>query len=64
MALRSLQLEHIRPPHAVHIQLFTAVTNADELRDQLLAGNSDFEYAFVDAGAVTPPPPPHPSTAG
>jgi EKC/KEOPS complex subunit CGI121/TPRKB len=53
MFLQTLRLEHIPLPHAVHVAAFTDVTNASYLRDQLLAGNSDFEYAFIDASAVS-----------
>lgn len=49
----SIQLEHIPRPHSVHLALFKNVQNAAFLRDQLLAGNTDFEYAFIDATTVS-----------
>jgi EKC/KEOPS complex subunit CGI121/TPRKB len=52
MPLTTLTLEHISPPHAVHISVYNSIANATFLRDQLLAGNAKFEYAFIDAGAV------------
>ncbi|KAA8892945.1 protein cgi121 [Sphaerosporella brunnea] len=52
MSLQTLHLEHIPQPHAVHIFAFKDVSNASYLREQLLAGNSDFEYAFIDASAL------------
>jgi EKC/KEOPS complex subunit CGI121/TPRKB len=51
--LRTYELEHIPEPHQVHIAHFKDVKNASFLQEQLLAGNQDFEYAFVDAGAVS-----------
>jgi EKC/KEOPS complex subunit CGI121/TPRKB len=53
MFLETLNLEHIPLQHAVHVAAFDDVSNASALRDQLLAGNSDFEYAFIDASAVS-----------
>ncbi|KAL7270174.1 hypothetical protein RUND412_007125 [Rhizina undulata] len=50
--VKSLQLEHIPAPHTVHIALFKDVRNASFLRDQLLAGNAEFEYAFIDASTI------------
>jgi hypothetical protein len=38
--------------HVLHAALFTDVENSAFLRQQLLGGNSDFEYAFVDASSV------------
>ena len=49
-------METITLPHLSEspllIGLFTNVTNAAFLRQQLLQGNSDFEYAFLDAEAI------------
>lgn len=47
----ALQLPHL-PNHDVYVLLFKDVTNAAFLRQQLLAGNADFEYAFLDATKV------------
>lgn len=49
----SVQLEHIPHPHSVYLALFKNVQNAAFLRDQLLAGNAKFEYAFIDATTVS-----------
>lgn len=49
-------LETIRLPHLpslpVHVALYRDVQNAPFLRQQLISGNSDFEYAFIDASMV------------
>ncbi|KAI5842578.1 protein cgi121 [Morchella snyderi] len=50
--ITSLQLEHIPRPHTAYITLFKDVKNAIFLRDQLLAGNTEFEYAFIDANTI------------
>ncbi|OMP86520.1 hypothetical protein BK809_0003690 [Diplodia seriata] len=50
-AVQTLALPHLS--HApVHIALFQHVRNAAFLRQQLLAGNQAFEYAFLDATAL------------
>ncbi|KAJ5574322.1 uncharacterized protein N7459_008749 [Penicillium hispanicum] len=51
------QLETIDFPHLpsslpVHVALYRDVQNADFLRQQLLAGNTQFEYALIDASMV------------
>jgi EKC/KEOPS complex subunit CGI121/TPRKB len=53
----TLPLETIRLPHLpsalpVHIALYRDVNNSPFLRQQLLSGNADFEYAFIDASMV------------
>ena len=40
------------PELALFVALYTDVENASFLKDQLLAGNADFEYAFIDASMV------------
>lgn len=40
------------PNNPLTIGLFTDLQNAPQLRQQLLSGNADFEYAFVDASSV------------
>jgi EKC/KEOPS complex subunit CGI121/TPRKB len=47
----TIQLAHL-PQHPVHISLFKDVRNSAFLRQQLLAGNAEFEYGFVDATTV------------
>jgi EKC/KEOPS complex subunit CGI121/TPRKB len=56
MALETLQLSHLPATQEVHIALFQNVTNAEFLQQQLLSGNTDFEYAFIDASVVRSPP--------
>lgn len=51
--LQTLHLEHIDVPHEVHVALYTGVKNAYKLREELLAGNPEFEYAFIDASSVS-----------
>ncbi|KAK3173681.1 hypothetical protein OEA41_007013 [Lepraria neglecta] len=51
-ALQTLHLAHLPPDLAVHVALYTDVRNASFLRDQLLQGNPDFEYALVDASVI------------
>lgn len=50
--LKTLHLSHLPPSLAVHLALYQDVKNAAFLRQQLLAGNVDFEYALVDASVV------------
>ena len=46
-----ITLPHL-PDHPLHIALFEDVQNASFLRQQLLAGNTDFEYAFLHAPVI------------
>jgi EKC/KEOPS complex subunit CGI121/TPRKB len=46
-----LRLPHLED-HAVYVALYTGVKNSTFLKEQLLQGNSDFEYAFLDASSV------------
>ncbi|KAK0509046.1 hypothetical protein JMJ35_008417 [Cladonia borealis] len=50
--LQTLHLAHLPPDLAVHVALYTEVQNAAYLRDQLLQGNQDFEYALIDASVI------------
>jgi len=50
--LQSLNLEHLPSSHTIHIALYRDVQNAPFLHQQLLAGNTDFEYAFIDASVI------------
>ncbi len=52
MALEALNLEHVPSTHRVYAAFFKEVSNSDFLHQQLLARNSDFEYAFIDASSV------------
>lgn len=52
MALEALYLEHVSSTHRVYATFFKDVSNADFLHQQLLARNTDFEYAFIDASSV------------
>ncbi|CAF9929722.1 hypothetical protein IMSHALPRED_007989 [Imshaugia aleurites] len=51
-SLQTLSLAHLPPDLAVHIALYTDLQNAPFLRDQLLQGNPDFEYALIDASVI------------
>lgn len=53
MAIHTIQLQNIPVAHEVHIVSFKDVENASFLREQLLGGNAEFEYAFVDASTVS-----------
>lgn len=50
--LQTLKLEHLPEDFAVHIALYENVKNAAFLQQQLLQGNTAFEYAFIDASVV------------
>lgn len=50
--LETVHLAHIPPHLPVYIALFYEVQNIPFLRHQLLASNSEFEYAFIDASLV------------
>lgn len=54
MALvETFHLAHLPPSLAVHVALFRDLKNAVYLRQQLLDGNTDFEYALIDANVVS-----------
>ncbi|CAF9918596.1 MAG: hypothetical protein HETSPECPRED_003809 [Heterodermia speciosa] len=53
--IQTLSLAHLPPSLAVHVALYQEVTNASFLQQQLLLGNSDFEYAFIDASVILSP---------
>ncbi|SLM37718.1 protein cgi121 [Lasallia pustulata] len=50
--LKTLHLAHLPPSLAVHVALYQDVKNAVFLRQQLLAGNAEFEYALIDASMI------------
>ena len=48
-----LYLSHTSPDIKILCCLYQHLENAAFLRQQLLAGNVDFEYAFIDASMVS-----------
>ena len=52
MAVQTVNLDHIPLQHPIHIALFKDVENSAFLKQQLLGGNEEFEYAFIDASVV------------
>jgi EKC/KEOPS complex subunit CGI121/TPRKB len=54
--LQTVQIEHLPSSHQIHIALYRNITNAAFLHQQLLVGNSAFEYALIDASVVSPLP--------
>lgn len=51
-ALETINLSHLPASWPVHVALYKDVKNAPFLRQQLISGNSDFEYALIDASMV------------
>ncbi|KAI9704980.1 MAG: hypothetical protein M1836_006760 [Candelina mexicana] len=50
--LQAIHLSHLPPDQPIYVSLYQDVKNAAFLRSQLLSGNSDFEYAFIDASVI------------
>ena len=50
--LETIQLEHLPPSCSISLALYENVTNSAFLHEQLLAGNTAFEYALIDASVV------------
>ncbi|KAB8258991.1 kinase binding protein CGI-121-domain-containing protein [Aspergillus pseudonomiae] len=50
--LETINLPHLPSSLPVHVALYRDIQNAPFLRQQLISGNSDFEYAFIDASMV------------
>ncbi|KAF7715017.1 Uncharacterized protein PECH_006034 [Penicillium ucsense] len=50
--LETISLPHLPASLPIHVALFRNVQNSAFLRQQLLAGNADFEYAMIDASLV------------
>jgi hypothetical protein len=50
-SIETITLPHL-PQYPLCLGLFKNVKNASFLRQQLLAGNAEFEYAFLDASVV------------
>lgn len=53
--VKTFHLAHLNPNLEVHVALFRDLKNAFHLRQQLLNGNTEFEYALIDANAVSDP---------
>ncbi|PGH05818.1 hypothetical protein AJ80_08266 [Polytolypa hystricis UAMH7299] len=51
-SLKTISLAPLNPSYPVHVALYRDLQNAPFLRQQLISGNSDFEYAFIDARMV------------
>jgi len=51
--VETINLAHLPLDLALYVAMYTDVENASFLKEQLLAGNSDFEYAFIDASTVS-----------
>lgn len=51
-AVETINLSHHPASLPVHVALYQDVQNAAFLRQQLITGNADFEYAFIDASMV------------
>ena len=47
-----IELAHMPPELALYATYYIKVENATFLREQLLAGNTAFEYAFIDASMI------------
>jgi EKC/KEOPS complex subunit CGI121/TPRKB len=50
--LETIHLSHLPATIPLYVILYTSLQNASFLRQQLLAGNTEFEYAFIDASMV------------
>ena len=51
--LQTINLEHLPTDHTIHIALYRNIKNASFLHQQLLAGNTEFGYALIDASIVS-----------
>ncbi|KAG9240860.1 kinase binding protein CGI-121-domain-containing protein [Calycina marina] len=50
--LQTISLEHLPADYVVHIAVYREVKNSSSLQEQLLAGNTEFEYALIDASVI------------
>ena len=50
--VEEIHLAHMPPELALYVAMYTDVDNAPFLEEHLLAGNADFEYAFIDASMI------------
>ena len=53
MSISEFHLAHLPPSLAIYVAVYQDLKNALFLRQQLLEGNPEFEYAFVDADNVS-----------
>ncbi|KAL2371680.1 hypothetical protein RJ035_005433 [Blastomyces gilchristii] len=51
-SVQTIQLFHVPSNCPVHIALYRDLENASFLREQLFSGNTEFEYAFIDAATI------------
>lgn len=51
--LETIHLSHLPHDTPAHIALYRDIKNASLLREQLISGNVDFQYAFIDASVVS-----------
>ncbi|KAL4808942.1 kinase binding protein CGI-121-domain-containing protein [Aspergillus unguis] len=51
-SLETIHLPHLPSSLEVHAALYKDVQNAAELRQHLLSGNAEFEYALIDASMI------------
>ncbi len=51
--LQTFELAHLPPDLLVYVALYQDLKNAPFLRQQLLDGNSEYEYALIDASVVS-----------
>jgi EKC/KEOPS complex subunit CGI121/TPRKB len=52
--MEELHVEHLSDSHTLLASLFRDVINSEFLQRQLLDGNTEFEYACIDASMVRP----------
>jgi len=50
--LKTIHLAHMPPELALHVALYREVKNAPFLKQRLLEGNTEYEYAFIDATTI------------
>lgn len=50
--IETIHLSHVPGNIPLQVALYKDLKNASFLREQLLSGNADFQYAFIDATMV------------
>jgi EKC/KEOPS complex subunit CGI121/TPRKB len=50
--LQTIHLSQLPRDVSLHVAMYGDLQNASFIRNQLLARNSEFEYAFIDASMV------------